>query len=119
MTYDPNNIFAKILRGEIPNNTVYEDEYVLAFDDINPQAAVHTLIIPKGEYESLTDFSENAGTDEVMAFAHAIAKVVEIKGLSENGYRAICNTNMHGGQEVPHFHMHIVGGEHLPPMLVQ
>ena len=117
MTYDNQNIFAKILRGEIPNNTVFEDEHVLVFDDINPQAAVHCLVIPKGAYESLTDFSQNASEDEVMAFSRAIAKVIGIKGLNDDGYRAICNTNVHGGQEVPNVHMHILGGEQLPPML--
>ena len=117
MTYDNQNIFAKILRGEIPNNTVFEDEHVLVFDDINPQAAVHCLVIPKGEYESLTDFSQNATQDEVMAFSRAIAQVIEIKELAVDGYRAICNTNIHGGQEVPHFHMHILGGEQLSAMI--
>ena len=117
MTYNPENIFAKILRGEIPNKTVLEDDHVLAFDDIAPQAAVHCLIIPKGAYVSLSDFSAKASEEEVMAFCRAIAKVVEIKGLTENGYRAICNTDVHGGQEVPHFHMHIIGGEQLPRML--
>jgi len=117
MTYDPNNIFAKILRGEIPNNTVYEDEHVLCFDDINPQMPVHCLIIPKGEYLSLTDFSANASDAEITAFHRAIAKVITIKELSKNGYRAICNTDMHGGQEVPHFHMHILGGAQCPKMI--
>ena len=117
MTYNPDNIFAKILRGEIPNNTVYEDNHVLAFDDISPQMPVHTLIIPKGEYISLTDFSLNATEAELIAFHQAIAKVVEEKGLTQNGYRAICNTDVHGGQEVPHFHMHILGGEKCPPMI--
>lgn len=117
MAYDANNIFARILRGEIPNNTVYEDEYVLAFDDIAPKAAVHCLVIPKGAYESLSDFSANARDAEISAFHRAVAKVIEIKGIGENGYRAICNTNEHGGQEVPHFHMHIIGGEKLPSMI--
>ena len=117
MTYDPQNIFAKILRGEIPNNTVFEDTHVLAFDDINPHAPVHCLIIPKGPYTDLTDFVARASDIETTAFCHAIAKVIEIKGLKENGYRAICNTADHGGQEVPHFHMHILGGEKLPPMV--
>lgn len=113
MSYDPNNLFAKILKGEIPNNTVYEDDHVLCFDDIAPKAAVHCLIIPKGPYVSLTDFTATASNDEIIAFNRAIAKIIEIKGLTQNGYRAICNTNDHGGQEVPHFHMHILGGEKL------
>lgn len=117
MTYNPENIFAKILRGEIPNNTVFEDTHVLAFDDVNPQAPVHCLIIPKGAYTDLTDFTARASDEETTAFCHAIAKVIEIKGLKEDGYRAICNTKDHGGQEVPHFHMHILGGEKLPPMV--
>jgi histidine triad (HIT) family protein len=119
MTYDPNNIFAKILRGEIPNNTVYEDDHVLCFDDINPQMPVHCLIIPKKPYISLTDFSVTASEAEIIAFHRAIAKVIEIKGLSENGYRAICQTADHGGQEVLHFHMHILGGAKCPPMIVK
>lgn len=117
MTYDPNNIFAKILRGEIPNNTVYEDDHVLVFDDINPQAAVHCLIIPKGAYTDQADFSANASDAEIIGFERAIAKVVEMKGLSPDGCRAVCNTKENGGQEVPHFHMHILGGEKLPPMV--
>ncbi len=119
MTYDPNNIFAKILRGEIPNNTVYEDDHVLCFDDITPQMPVHCLIIPKGQYLSLTDFSATASDDEIIAFHRAIAKIIKIKGLSDDGYRAICNTDIDGGQEVPHFHMHILGGELCPKMIVR
>lgn len=117
MTYDPNNIFAKILRGEIPNKTVYGDEYVLVFDDIAPKAAVHCLIIPKQPYTDQADWASNASADEIVAFTRAIAEVVKIKGLEEHGYRAICNTKDHGGQEVPHFHMHILGGEKLPSMI--
>jgi histidine triad (HIT) family protein len=117
MAYDNQNIFAKILRGEIPNNTVYEDDHVLCFDDITPQATVHCLIIPKNPYISLTDFSTSASEGEITAFHRAIAKIIDIKGLTENGYRAICNTNIHSGQEVPHFHMHILGGEQLPAMI--
>jgi diadenosine tetraphosphate (Ap4A) HIT family hydrolase len=118
MTYDPSNIFAKILRGEIPNTTVFEDDHVLCFDDLYPQMPVHCLIIPKGQYTDLSDFSANATAEELTAFHRAIVKTVEIKGLS-NGYRAICNTDMDGGQEVPHFHMHILGGEKCPPMIVK
>ena len=118
MTYDPDNIFEKILREEIPNNTVYEDDYVLCFDDMHPQMPVHCLIIPKGQYTDLTDFSTRATHDEIIAFHAAITKIIDIKNLGQ-GYRAICNTDIHGGQEVPHFHMHILGGEKCPPMIVK
>ncbi len=118
MTYDLNNIFAKILRGEIPNNTVYEDDHILCFDDINPQMPVHCLVIPKGQYIDLTDFSANASADEIAAFHKAIAKIIALKNL-DNGYRAICNADVDGGQEVPHFHMHILGGEKCPPMIAK
>tara|TARA_B100001750_G_scaffold196733_1_gene169035 strand:- start:815 stop:1177 length:363 start_codon:yes stop_codon:yes gene_type:complete len=119
MTYDQNNIFAKIIRGDIPCNFIYETEHVAAFDDIAPQAPVHVLVIPKGQYKSLTEFSAQASAEELEHFHHAIAHVIKDKGLTENGYRAICNTDSHGGQEVPHFHMHILGGEKMPPMLVK
>jgi diadenosine tetraphosphate (Ap4A) HIT family hydrolase len=117
MTYDPNNIFAKIIRGEIPSTPVYEDDHVLAFDDISPQMPVHTLVIPKGEYKSLTEFSMLASAEEIVAFHRAVAQILESKGLKDKGYRAICNTGDNGGQEVPHFHMHILGGDTLPPMI--
>ena len=119
MAYNSENIFAKILRGEIPNNTVYEDEYVLCFDDINPQMPIHCLIIPKGNYTDLSDFSKNARDVEIIGFYRALDKVVEIKKLSENGYRAVCNVKDHGCQEVPHFHMHILGGEKCPSLIVK
>lgn len=119
MSYNPENIFAKILRGEIPNNTVYEDDHVLCFDDVNPQMPIHCLIIPKGNYLSLSDFSAQASEVEIVTFHRAISKIVEIKGLVENGYRAVCNTDIDGGQEVPHFHMHILGGQKCPPMIVK
>lgn len=116
MTYNPDNIFAKILRGEIRNNTVYEDDHVLCFDDIHPQMPVHCLIIPKGKYIDLSDFSANASGAEITAFHRAIAKIIKIKNLSK-GYRAICNTDIDGGQEVPHFHMHILGGAKCGKMI--
>lgn len=119
MTYNPQNIFAKILRGEIPNNTVYEDDHVLCFDDINPQMPVHCLVIPKGEYISLTDFSANASDVEITAFHRAIAKVIQAKGLTEDGYRSICNTGKHGAPEVLHFHMHILGGAECGKIISQ
>ncbi len=111
--YDDNNIFAKILRGEIPNDTVYEDEYVLAFNDINPLAPVHILVIPKGKYVSMTDFSIKAPAIEIEALYRAIGKIVIDKELDKKGYRVIANTGEHGGQEVPHYHIHIIGGEKI------
>lgn len=115
--YDNDNIFAKILRGEIPNQTVYEDEHVLAFNDISPQAPVHILVIPKGAYISIDDFGANASAEEIKAFYAAVSKIVEDKALKEEGFRVICNTGLNGGQEVPHFHAHILGGKRLGPML--
>lgn len=117
MTYDPNNIFAKILRGEIPNDTVYEDDYVLSFNDINPQAPVHVLVIPKGEYVSIADFSAKASTEEITGFWRAVAKISHDMGLNDNGFRTIANTGQNGGQEVPHFHVHLLGGKAIGPMV--
>ena len=115
--YDYTNVFAKILKKEIPATIVYEDEYVLAFEDVNPQASVHVLLIPKGHYISMTDFSETATDEEILAFNRSIVKVVQLKGLDEGGYRIIANTGVNGGQEVPHLHLHIVGGQRLGPMI--
>lgn len=115
--YDPNNIFAKILRGEIPNDTVYEDDHVLAFNDIAPQAPVHILVIPKGAYISIDDFGAKASAEEIKAFHAAISKIVEEKGLQADGFRVIANTGKNGGQEVPHYHAHILAGKNLGPML--
>ncbi|MFK7839248.1 MAG: histidine triad nucleotide-binding protein [Bdellovibrionales bacterium] len=117
MTYDNQNIFAKILRGEIPSTAIYEDQYVYALSDIAPQAPVHILVIPKGAYISIDDFGATATPDEITAFYRAIAKIAADAGLSKDGYRVIANTGAHGGQEVPHFHAHILGGEKLTPML--
>lgn len=117
MTYDQNNIFAKMLRGEIPNDTVMENDYVLAFHDINPQAPTHILVIPKGEYTDVGDFSANANAEEIAEFWRAVQKIASDQGLAENGYRVICNTGSHGGQEVPHFHAHILGGKPIGPMV--
>lgn len=116
-SYDDNNIFAKILRGEIPSDTVYEDEHVLAFKDINPQAPVHVLVIPKGQYVSIADFGEKANPEEMTAFWRAVSKIVAEQGLPEDGFRVIANTGLNGGQEVPHFHAHILGGKKLGAML--
>lgn len=117
--YDTNNIFAKILRGEIPNDTVYEDEHVLAFKDISPQAPVHILVIPKGEYISIDDFGANAPAQEIKAFYAAVSQIVEEHNLKDTGFRTITNTGLNGGQEVPHFHLHILGGTKLGPMVTK
>ena len=114
--YDDQNIFAKILRGEIPNTTVYENDYALAFEDISAQAPVHVLVIPKGPYMSLDHFARDASAEEQAGFFQAIAAVCEKSGL-ENGFRGISNTRAHGVQEVPHYHMHIIGGKPLGRML--
>ena len=115
-TYDPQNIFARILRGEIPNRTVFENDHALAFHDIRPQAPVHVLVIPKGPYMSLDHFVRDASPAEQVGFNAAVAEVCRIVGV-EGGFRAIANTRDHGHQEVPHYHMHILGGRALGPML--
>lgn len=115
--YDQNNIFAKILRGEIPNDTVYEDDHVLAFKDINPQAPVHVLVIPKGAYVSVDDFGARGSAEEIKAFYSAIAKIVEQLGIKSDGFRVISNTGRNGGQEVPHYHAHILAGKKLGAMI--
>jgi len=115
--YNTENIFAKILRKEIPNQTVYENEYALAFDDINPQAPTHTLLIPKGEYISINDFSERAPRNEIVAFVQAISEVAKIKGIDKTGYRLIVNSGEDSHQEVPHLHFHILGGKKLGSIL--
>ena len=117
--YDADNIFAKILRGEIPSNKVYEDEWAFAFEDINPQAEVHTLVIPKGRYVSWDDFSATAPAEEIAGFVRAVGKVARGKGLVEPGYRMMANVGAHGGQEVPHLHVHLFGGEPLGPMIAR
>jgi histidine triad (HIT) family protein len=118
MDYDSENIFAKILRGEIPNKTIFEDQYVLAFEDINPQAPVHVLIIPKGPYSDIADFGAHASMEEQAAFANAIGRVVKIKKIDKTGFRSIANTGTDGMQEVPHYHMHVLGGCSLGPMVI-
>lgn len=117
MSYDPQNIFAKILRGELPCDKVYENDHALAFTDINPQAPVHVLIIPKGAYESSSDFSEKASAEEIAGFMRAVHAVAEKAGVLDSGYRLIANTGAHGHPEVPHFHVHLLGGRPLGPML--
>ena len=117
--YNDQNIFAKILRGEIPNQTVYEDETALAFHDINSQAPVHVLVIPKGAYVSWDDFSANASDHEIVGFVRAVGKVARDLGLVEPGYRLLANTGIDSHQEVPHLHVHLFGGKPLGPMLVR
>lgn len=115
--YDPQNIFAKILRGEIPNKTVYEDDHVLAFHDIAPQAPVHVLVIPKGAYVSARDFAARASDGEIAGFWRAVGKVAAQLGLEADGYRLLTNHGTVAGQEVPHFHVHVFGGGPLGPMI--
>ena len=121
MNYDKNNIFAKILRGEIPCKKIYEDEYVLAFYDINPQKKIHALVIPKGAYVNLDDFSTNASEKEIVGLMKGIGEVAKKLGVSEaakgKGYRSLINVGENGGQEVPHLHFHIFGGEKVGKMV--
>lgn len=117
MAYDQQNVFAKILRGEIPCAKVYEDDHVLAFDDITPQAPVHTLVIPKGPYLSINEMSAEGKTEELAALLKALGTVAEIKGVKETGYRVIANTGADAAQEVPHLHFHILGGRPIGPMI--
>jgi histidine triad (HIT) family protein len=115
--YDDANIFARILRGEIPSRKVYENEWVLAFHDINPQAPTHVLVIPKGRYCSLADFSAQASDAEIAGFIRAVGKVAHDLGLEAPGYRMLANMGDHGGQEVPHFHVHLFAGRPLGRMV--
>ncbi len=117
--YDSDNIFAKILRGEIPNETVYEDDRVLAFKDINPQAPIHVLVIPKGEYVSWDDFAAKASDEEIAYFVRKVGEIARDLGLVDPGYRLLANIGGHGHQEVPHLHVHIFGGRPLGPMLAR
>jgi histidine triad (HIT) family protein len=117
MAYDRNNIFGRILRGEIPCNKVYDDQHVLAFHDISPQSPTHILVIPKGEYVSFDDFSEKASAEEVTALIRAIGHLAREQGVAESGYRILANTGPAAHQEVPHFHVHLFGGRDLGGML--
>lgn len=117
MAYDKNNVFAKILRGELPCSKIYEDKYALAFPDLYPQAPTHVLIIPKGEYVSWTDFSARASAKEIEGYVRAIGKVARKLGVEEDGYRILANTGADGGQVVPHLHVHLFAGKKLGPML--
>ena len=120
MNYDKNNIFAKILRKEIPCKKIFENENVLSFYDINPQKKIHALVIPKGEYINLDDFNNRASDQEIVALSKAITEVSRILGISTDkgrGYRALTNLDEHGGQEVPHLHFHLFGGEKIGKMV--
>jgi histidine triad (HIT) family protein len=117
MAYDPENIFAKILRGEIPCNKVYEDDYALSFHDINPQAPIHVLVIPKGAYVSMDDFSAKASDAEMVGFIKAVGNTARELGLSDPGYRILANHGPDSHQEVPHLHIHIFGGRKMGAML--
>ena len=117
MAYDRSNVFARILRGEIPCQRVYEDDFALAFRDINPLAPVHVLVIPKGEYVAMDDFSATASPETIAGFFRAVGETARILGLSADGYRFLANNGRHGHQEVPHFHVHIFGGAPLGRML--
>ena len=117
MGYDRNNIFARILRGELPCRKVYEDQHVLAFHDINPQTPVHILVIPKGEYVSLDDFSAKASAAELAAFLRAVGAIARDQGLADPGYRILANHGRDAHQEVAHFHVHIFGGRPLGRMI--
>ena len=119
LPYDDSNIFARILRGELPSKTVYEDEFALAFHDINPQAPLHILVIPTGPYVSWDDFSERGSDAEIAGFVRAVGKVARDQGLVAPGYRLLANVGPDSHQEVPHLHVHIFAGQPLGPMLVR
>lgn len=117
MAYDDQNIFAKILRGEIPSDTVFENNHALAFRDITPQAPTHVLVIPKGPYVDFADFAARASAAEIEGLARAISEVCRIEGVADEGFRLISNAGRNGVQEVPHLHVHILGGRPLGRML--
>ena len=117
MNYDKNNIFAKILRGQIPCKIVYENDHVLAFHDVSPQKKVHVLVIPKGEYIDLNDFNNKASDKEIVEFNKAITHVSNLLGVNDKGYRTLTNIGNDGGQEVPHLHFHIFAGEKVGKMV--
>ena len=119
LPYDDQNIFAKILRDEIPSKRVYEDEWAIAFHDINPQAPTHILVIPRGAYVSWDDFSARAPDAEIAGFVRAVGTVAREAGLVAPGYRLLANTGLHSGQEVPHLHVHLFAGQSLGPMLAR
>jgi histidine triad (HIT) family protein len=111
--YDDNNVFAKILRGEIPAKPLFENTHALAFADLYPKAPVHVLVIPKGPYITMDHLMEEGSAAEISDFYHAVAEIVRLTGVKETGYRLVSNNGHDGGQEVPHFHVHVLGGKHL------
>ncbi len=117
MAYDENNIFARILRGEIPCEKIHETDHALAFRDIDPQTAIHVLVIPKGAYVDLTDFSANASAEEIAGFIRAVGETAMMLGMTADGYRALTNIGEFGRQEVPHLHIHLFGGQQLGRMI--
>lgn len=117
MAYDPNNVFARVLRGEIPCERIYEDEHALAFHDINPQAKLHALVIPKGAYVSMADFTAKASEAEIAGLFRAVGEVARKLGLVESGYRILANAGPDSRQEVPHLHIHVFGGQDLGRMV--
>jgi diadenosine tetraphosphate (Ap4A) HIT family hydrolase len=117
--YDDNNIFARILRGEIPSQRVFENDWAVAFHDINPQAPLHVLVIPRGRWRSWADFAARAGEAEIAGFVRAVGQVAHDLGLEEPGYRLLANAGLDAHQEVPHLHVHLFGGKPLGPMLVR
>ena len=120
MSYDDNNIFAKILKGEIPCKKIYEDNFILSFYDISPKKKIHALVIPKGKYTDLDHFSSNASAEEIVGLIKGINTVAKKLGISVDtgkGYRALSNISEHGGQEVPHLHFHLFGGEKIGKMV--
>ena len=119
MSYDDNNIFARILRGEIPCKKVYENDHALAFHDINPQMPVHVLVIPRGAYVSLDDFSAKAAPEELAGLLHAVGETARLMGVGEDGYRIVANNGPHANQEVPHLHVHIFGGRQIRGRMIR
>ncbi|HJM92651.1 MAG: histidine triad nucleotide-binding protein [Alphaproteobacteria bacterium] len=119
MAYDQNNIFARILRGEIPCKKVHENEHALAFHDINPQMPVHVLVIPKGPYANLAEFNAKASVEEMSAFMQAVAETAKMVGVEDSGYRLVANNGEDAHQEVPHFHMHIFGGRRIMGRMIK
>ena len=119
MPYDPNNIFAKILRGEIPCKKIYENDYALAFHDIHPKAPTHILVIPKGPYVAHDDFTQSASDAEIAGFERAVTHVARLAEVANTGYRLIANCGINAHQEVPHYHVHVLGGRPLGAMLVK
>ncbi len=117
--YDSSNIFARILRGEVPCRAVHDDPWALAFHDISPAAPVHILVIPRGPYRDAGDFAARASAEEIVGFWRAVGAVVQAQDLERSGFRLVANTGVHGGQEVPHFHVHLLGGRALGPLLAK